>query len=379
MGRSLLSIKFDYKTIGAQQSDQNSASSIYKKLGFKVTECFVDMVTKKVRFYPDKELQKLTIYDSLILFIRYYLYLIVNLDGSQREFYTLNNFYKIAIFTKNLNHPIVIAENSDLTFLTLVANCCRYTRSVNFAPIHIYKEMSIIKASIRFLPKLTSIIFERISNNILSISVNDYNLYKKIPSNKKIEVLPLRNLLLHQKIPSKSIDFKNIKPNFTLLASTYNVGHNLKNLYFFYGAVSGLQIKNIKFNIYGNKLPNFKFDESIVNIKGFAKNVNQIFDDNDLFVAMFGGTGQMMKLYEPFSKGKLLIANPDLFKNSQFLPNVHFLPARTPFQFISQIAYSINNPSKVKKIRIEGFELYSLLFNLESQLRKLSFFFNNHG
>lgn len=378
MGRSILSIKFDFQTNGAQQNDQNSASLIYRKLGFKVTECFVDLITTKVRFYPEKDLQKLTIYEKLTLFIRYYLYLIANLDGSQRQFYTLDNFYKIAIFNKNLNHPIIIAENSDLTFLTLVAKCCRYTRSVNFAPIHIYREIGITAALIRFLPKLISVIFERTHNNILSISVTDYNLYKKIPSNKKIEVLPLRNLLLHQKILSESIDFENIKPNFTLLASTYNVGHNLQNLHFFYGAISGLQIENVKFNIYGNKIPNSKFDESIVNIKGWVKDVAQIFDENDLFVAMFGGTGQMMKLYEPFSKGKLLIANPDLFKNSQFLPNVHFLPARTPYQFVSQIAYSIENPSDVKKFRIKGFELYSLLFNLEAQLNKLSFFFNDH-
>lgn len=379
MGRSILSIKLDYKTNGAQQSDQNSASSIYRKLGFEVTECFVDLITRQVRFYPEKDLQKLRIYDKLTFLIKYFFYLIINLDGSQREFYTLDNFYKISIFTKSLDHPIVIAENSDLTFLTLVAKCCRYTRSVNFAPIHIYKEMGITKATIRFLPKLTSVIFERICNNILSISVDDCNLYKKIPSNKKIEVLPLRNLLLHQKIPLNSIDFESIKPNFTLLASTYNVGHNLQNLHFFHGAISSLQIDNIKFNIYGAKLPNLKFDESVVNIKGWAKDVHQIFDENDLFVAMFGGTGQMMKIYEPFSKGKLLIANPDLFKNSQFLPNVHFLPARTPYQFISQIAYAINNSFDVKKFRIRGFELYSQLFKLEAQLKKLSLFFNDHS
>lgn len=378
MQRSILSVKFNYKTYGAQQSDQDSASLIYRKLGFEVTECLVDLVTKKAKFYPEKNLQKLKIYNKTLIYLRYLRYYIVNFDNAQREYYTLDNFYNISIFAANLNHPIIIAENSDLTFLTFVTKCCRYTRSVNFAPIHSLKEYNRVKGLGLFLSRLYSVIIERLCNNILSIDEKDLRLYGRIPSNKKMEVLGLRNLLVNQEVQFKSIDFDNIKPGFTSLASTYNVNHNLKNLNFFYSAFESYRIENVTFNVYGTKVPNLKFDEHFFKLRGWVKNINQIFDENDLFVAMYGGTGQMMKLYEPLSKGKLLIANPDLLEHSKFLPNVHFLPASNPYQFISQIAYSICNPLKVKKYRIAGFELFHQVFNLEAHLNKLSFFFNNH-
>ena len=377
MPNTILSIQFDYKTRGAQENDQASASTIYKELGYNVIECFIDIGSNKIRLCPEIEVIKSSYLNIFRIFLRYSLFLLLNFDRSQREFYTFKNFYNITICLQSLNNPIVIAENSDLTFLTFASPKFRCTRSVNFAPVHNFKENNLFKGIILFLPKLVSMILERMLNNILAVDRKDLSYYKLIPSRKKIEFLPLRNLILNQNIQVKPLSFSKVEKSFTILASTYSVTHNLKNLSFFYSAFINFKIDNLVFNIYGSKIPNFDFGAGNFKINGFVEEVDQIFEENDVFVAMFGGTGMMSKLYEPFSKGKLVIANPKLFKNSNFLPNIHYLPAQTPYQFISQIAYSICRPAEVEKYRIAGFKLFTEIFNEKEQFKRLSIFLNN--
>jgi hypothetical protein len=291
-------------------------------------------------------------------------------DPALRESIKLNYFKFISYLSLAYPNSIVLTETTNLLPLSLLFKY-RVSRSHNFEPLHSYREQKFILLGIfYFLIKIQSIVYERIFADIICISRRDANLYKLIPSRKKIITIPLRDLVLRfRTVPD--IDFKNLgNRSVAYLGSSYNVHHNRIGLEFFINEVfSSPHLDQVTLNVYGSKLQK-SATKTNIKINGWVEDLDEIYCQSDVFLCSDGGTGQQSKIFEPLSRGKILICKPELLHGHKLIPDIHYLAARNSLEFKKQILRAVEDPLSFNYLRKNAFEYCLIHFSYEKNLLK---------
>jgi len=267
----------------------------------------------------------------------------------------------------------LISSNSSLLGVSLtIKTHKRVSRSVNFEPLHYLQENYFsFKLPIVFLLKIWATFIERIFCDVLSISPNDLQNYRRFPSFKRLSVLPLQQL---QEVEPQPVQMSQTILQIGYLGSTYNVKHNREGFKFVVeGVAKNFELSNVHFNIYGVKSPSGSYPSNVT-IHGWVEPISSIYELNHVFLVPYlGGTGQQSKFFEPLCWGKLVIANPSAAAGYSIKPNLHYLPALSVAEFskvISRLAEgAINEKSILQAARVECLERFSKSSNLNT-LRK---------
>ncbi len=242
------------------------------------------------------------------------------------------------------------------------------SRSSNFEPLHYLGENSFSwKTPLVFVLKIYSTIVERMGFDILSISPKDFRFYNKFPSLKKLFLLPLCQLpqIMEKPLPKPSVG-EILEVGF--LGSTYNVSHNEKCFDYLLSTIAPackIEFGNrVRINIYGAKAREVQVPENLI-IHGWVENLETIFIKNQAFVVpYFGGMGQQSKVFEPLSRGKLVIANPEALSGYGFSPRAHYLKFESVTDFINAIQSVLDSPNLIVEIgnqaRVNSEKLFSI-------------------
>jgi hypothetical protein len=264
------------------------------------------------------------------------------LDGAARAYLKLNIAETIHAVLDKQNVPIhfLFTHTTALAGVSfLLESDFYFSRSVNFEPLHYLQENTFTaKSPFVFFSKVWLTLFERRHSSVWVISPNDLKNYSLFCSPKSIELYPLFQLFdmvpLRQKTRSKvlSIGF---------LGSTFNVSHNRASFDFISSKLASALLatnqKLVQLNVYGVKSPSTTTTSNLV-IHGWKASIDEIFQENDLFlIPYFGGTGMQSKLFEPLAKGKPVIANPKAFAGYPFVANFHYFAAASLTDYIDLI------------------------------------------
>jgi hypothetical protein len=363
--------------LGAQEKDSINGVRLFGDIVEDIIEVIVDLTTDKINF-NDSNLQltsnKGSYKSSIELYIKFILCKLFIWDPALRQTIRLSYFKLMQALSISYPKSLVVTEGCNLLPLTFFSKS-RISRSHNFEPVHAYKEQKRVLFGIfYFIVKIQSIVMERLLTNIIAISDRDANLFKLIPSRKKIIVVPLRDLVVENRIFKPMVLSKIMNRNIAYLSSTYNVHHNKKGLDFFVNNVfNSLDMKDIVFNVYGSKAPNQSYCQNI-KIHGWVENLDEIYIENDVFLCSNGGTGQQSKIFEPLAKGKILICNPKLLIGYELIPEIHYLAAVSAYDFKSQIHRVFNNPENFDQLRVNAFKYCVNHFSYTKNLAKLGNF-----
>jgi hypothetical protein len=188
-------------------------------------------------------------------------------------------------------------------------------------------------------------------------------------------VVPLRNLVM----ANKNINFN--VPNggingIAYLSSTFNVKHNSDGVKFLVNKVFNKpEMDNFVLNIYGSKISSV-FSKKNVIVHGWVHDIEEIYENNSIFLAVFGGTGQQSKIFEPMSRGKVVILNPKLVKNQNLVSGTHYLSASNDIEYAKHILDSKINPIKFQEIGRNAFDYCKELFSYEKNLNTIIYYLN---
>jgi hypothetical protein len=219
------------------------------------------------------------------------------------------------------------------------------------------------------------VLLERLLSNIFVISSQDLRYYKYFWSPKKICIVPLRNLVM----ANKNVNLNETNAGIygiAYLSSTFNVKHNSDGVKFLVNKVFNKpEMDNFELNIYGSKISS-EFSKKNVIIHGWVDDIEEIYEDNSIFLAVFGGTGQQSKIFEPMSRGKVVILNPKLVRNQNLVSGTHYLSASNEIEFVKHIRDSKLNPIKSQEIGRNAFNYCSELFSYEKNLNTIIHYLN---
>jgi hypothetical protein len=246
----------------------------------------------------------------------------------------------------------------------------KVSRSGNFEPIHYWQENDFsVKKPIVFLLKIWSTFLEVHFSKVLPISPKDSSRYSKLSFGRTFEVLPLQHI---QGPFSQSHALPSANLEIGFLGSTYNVKHNRDSFEFIVKELAPrLVSEKIHFNVYGVKAPGIDLPRNVT-VHGWKDSIDEIYLDNTVFVVpYFGGTGQQSKLFEPLSKGKLVIADPAAFGGYPFGPEEHYLPAHGAEAFAQRLREVSTDVSNYKDIPEDALRLCEKLFSRERSLASL--------
>ena len=363
--------------LGAQEKDSINGVKLFSNIVENIIEVIIDLSTQQIDF-KDTKLQllgnKSSYKNSIELYIKFIACKLFIWDPSLRQTIRLSYFKLMQSLSISYPKSLVVTEGCNLLPLTFFSKF-RISRSHNFEPVHAYKEQKwVLFGVFYFIVKIQSVVMERLLTNIIAISDRDANLFKLIPSRKKIIVVPLRDLVVENGI-FKPMDLSRIpNRNIAYLSSTYNVHHNRKGLDFFVNNVfNSLDMKEMVFNVYGSKAPNQSYCQNI-KIHGWIENLDDIYIENAVFLCSSGGTGQQSKIFEPLAKGKILICNPKLLVGYELIPEIHYLAAVSAYEFKSQIHRVFNNPENFDQLRVNAFKYCMTYFSYTNNLAKLGNF-----
>ena len=207
------------------------------------------------------------------------------------------------------------------------------------------------------------------------ISSQDLRYYKYFWSPKKICVVPLRNLIM----ANRNIYFSENNTGvygIAYLSSTFNVRHNGDGVKFLVNKVFNRpEMDKLELNIYGSKISSV-FGRKNVVIHGWIDDIEEIYKNNSIFLAVFGGTGQQSKIFEPMSRGKVVILNPKLVKNQNLVSGTHYLSASNENEYVRHILDLKLNPIKSQEIGHNAFAYCKELFSYEKNLNTIAHYLN---
>jgi hypothetical protein len=376
---TVISIRPKPLRAGGEEKDISGGLDIYKNIAENVITITISNSQQEIEYEYVKlnsgqpKNNRLT-NTQVKLIIKYLLLKLLIIDPSMRENTKLKYCRKVQEVCDLFPEAIIVNETSGMFPLSIFSKR-RISRSHNFEPIHSFRENSGLKKYLYFIPKITGVILERLFSNLLVISSQDLRYYKYFWSPKKICVVPLRNLVM----ANKNINFN--VPNdgtngIAYLSSTFNVKHNSDGVKFLVNKVFDKpEMNSFGLNIYGSKIPN-QFSRKNVVIHGWVDDIEQIYKDNSIFLAVFGGTGQQSKIFEPMSKGKVVILNPKFVKNQNLVSGTHYLSASNETEYVQHILDSKTNPKKFQEISNNAFRFCSDLFSYEKNLNTIIHFLN---
>lgn len=280
---------------------------------------------------------------------------------------TVNDFLR----SHNIGVNRVFTSISSLLGVSLAIPAkFKVSRSGNFEPIHYWQENDFsLKKPLVFLLKIWSSFLEMHFSKVLPISPKDSSRYSKLSFGYTLEVLPLQHI---QGPFFQSLELPSANLEIGFLGSTYNVKHNRDSFEFIVKELApSLLSEKIHFNIYGVKAPGITLPKNVT-VHGWKDSIDEIYADNPVFIVpYFGGTGQQSKLFEPLSKGKLVIADPAAFGGYPFKPQEHYLPAHGAEAFAQRLREVSTNVNIYKNISEDGLRLCEKLFSREQNLASL--------
>lgn len=376
---TVISIRPKPLRAGGEENDISGGLDIYKNIAENVITITIsnsqqEIKHEYVKLNSDQPKNRRMKNTQVKLITKYLLLKLLIIDPSMRENTKLKYCRKVQEVCDLFPEAIIVNETSGMFPLSIFSKR-RISRSHNFEPIHSFRENTGLKKYFYFIPKITGVILERLLSNVFVISSQDLRYYKYFWSPKKICVVPLRNIVM----ANKNINFN--VPNgeingIAYLSSTFNVKHNSDGVKFLVNKVFNKpEMDSFELNIYGSKISSV-FSKKNVIIHGWVDDIEEIYEDNSIFLAVFGGTGQQSKIFEPMSRGKVVILNPKLVKNQNLVSGTHYLSASNEIEYIEHILDSKINPKKFQEISHNGFRFCSDLFSYEKNLNTIIHYLN---
>ena len=273
-------------------------------------------------------------------------------DPAMRATLSLRNAIYLRRVSAALRPSIVVTETSSLLpFSLLIPGVRRFSRSVNYEPVHFITEHgSSLRNKLVFALKVTGVFLERFVSTIISISVSDADRYRRCHVGKKVFVLPLRGLLPIDTDISSPQTRPTSPLRLGLFTSTFNVPHNRRNIEFVCQKVLPRVKVDVHLTIFGSKVPE-SFHSDQVTVSGWVEDLESCYRSAEVFLASYqGGTGVQSKVFEPMARGKVVICDPRLVEGTDLLPGVHYIPATTFTEFAGAIDLLSRNPSKLREV-----------------------------
>jgi hypothetical protein len=303
------------------------------------------------------------------------------LDHAMTQAYTYQNYKIILTIIKEKEIDIVFTNTTSCVLFGIQSYSRHLFRSVGFEPIYTLKTVkNKLQALLHSIFKFLSIHKELMANTILCISPRDLSYYKftslKLKSN--LIVMPLRQFFYHNSkrekyaIPNKL--------NIGFLGSTYNVLHNHKSYEFIVRKIpnSFWEKNNVYLNIYGRKITLSIPKVQNIHIHHWVKSIDKIYSRNQIFLAPFYlSSGMQSKVFEPFIRGKILICDPRVLSGYSFKPNVHYIPASSPEDFMTAILWAQSNFRRAAKIAHNGKKQAQKIISKKYILSQTSLVLNN--
>jgi hypothetical protein len=376
---TVISIRPKPLRAGGEENDISGGLDIYKNIAENIITITISNSQQEVKHeyvqlnsgQPKNKRMK---YSKIKLIAKYLLLKLIIIDPSMRENTKLKYCKKVQEICDLFPGAIIVNETSGMFPLSIFSKH-RISRSNNFEPIHCFRENIGLKKYLYFIPKITGVLLERLLSNVFVISSQDLRYYKYFWSPKKICVVPLRNLVVANK--NIYFDENNVEIyGIAYLSSTFNVKHNSDGVKFLVNKVFNKpEMDNFVLNIYGSKISSV-FSKKNVIVHGWVHDIEEIYENNSIFLAVFGGTGQQSKIFEPMSRGKVVILNPKLVKNQNLVSGTHYLSASNDIEYAKHILDSKINPIKFQEIGRNAFDYCKELFSYEKNLNTITHYLN---
>lgn len=376
---TVISIRPKPLRAGGEENDISGGLDIYKNIAENVVTITIsnsqyDIKSEYVKLNSGQPKTRIKKNLQIKFIIKYLLLKFLIIDPSMRENTKLKYCRKVQEICDLFPEAIIVNETSGMFPLSIFSKH-RISRSNNFEPIHSFRENIGFKKYLYFIPKITGVLLERLLSNIFVISSQDLRYYRYFWSPKKICVVPLRNLIM----ANKNIYFSENNVGvygIAYLSSTFNVRHNGDGVKFLVNKVFNRpEMDNLELNIYGSKVSSV-FGRKNVVIHGWIDDIEEIYKNNSIFLAVFGGTGQQSKIFEPMSRGKVVILNPKLVKNQNLVSGTHYLSASNENEYVRHILDLKLNPMKSQEIGHNAFSYCKELFSYEKNLKTIAHYLN---
>ena len=376
---TVISIRPKPLRAGGEENDISGGLDIYKNIAENVVTITIsnsqhDIKSEYVKLNSGKPKTRMKKNPQIKFIVKYLLLKFLVIDPSMRENTKLKYCRKVQEICDLFPEAIIINETSGMFPLSIFSKR-RISRSNNFEPIHSFRENIGFKKYLYFVPKITGVLLERLLSNIFVISSQDLRYYKYFWSPKKICVVPLRNLIMANRNIYYSENNTGVY-GIAYLSSTFNVRHNGDGVKFLVNKVfSRPGMDDLELNIYGSKISSV-FGRKNVVIHGWIDDIEEIYKNNSIFLAVFGGTGQQSKIFEPMSRGKVVILNPKLVKNQNLVSGTHYLSASNENEYVRHILDLKLNPIKSQEIGHNAFAYCKELFSYEKNLNTIAHYLN---
>jgi glycosyltransferase involved in cell wall biosynthesis len=273
----------------------------------------------------------------------------------------------------NGNYDVIWADTQFYEPLLKMVGVPTIVRSVNFEPRHVLGEDGSWTRYLKAVTKLyTEIVVSR-DRTFISISPRDQISYNRVRISS--ELIPLRQLCYLIDVEHSIIENRD---TVYFTGSTYDVLHNRKNLLFIVNQIAPRLMKvnpNLRIVVTGNRIPSGILLPENVEYLGFLPDLQErLRGALAVIVPYFGGAGMQSKLFEAFTVGASVIANPDALSGYPFVPTHDFLPAVSAEDFVNSILRVHNDPIFAQKIAVNSAEKAKFLFsrrNIDSRLRNI--------
>ena len=376
---TVISIRPKPLRAGGEENDISGGLDIYKNIAENVVTITIsnsqqEIKSEYIKLNSSQPKTRIMKNSQIKFFIKYLMLKFLIIDPSMRENTKLKYCRKVQEICDLFPEAIIVNETSGMFPLSIFSKH-RISRSNNFEPIHSFRENIGFKKYLYFIPKITGVLLERLLSNIFVISSEDLRYYKYFWSPKKICVVPLRNLIM----ANRNIYFSENNTGvygIAYLSSTFNVRHNGDGVKFLVNKVFNRpEMDKLELNIYGSKISSV-FGRKNVVIHGWIDDIEEIYKNNSIFLAVFGGTGQQSKIFEPMSRGKVVILNPKLVKNQNLVSGTHYLSASNENEYVRHILDLKLNPIKSQEIGHNAFAYCKELFSYEKNLNTIAHYLN---
>ena len=376
---TVISIRPKPLRAGGEENDISGGLDIYKNIAENVVTITIsnsqqEIKSEYVKLNSSQPKTRIMKNSQIKFIIKYLMLKFLIIDPSMRENTKLKYCRKVQEICDLFPEAIIVNETSGMFPLSIFSKH-RISRSNNFEPIHSFRENIGFKKYLYFIPKITGVLLERLLSNIFVISSQDLRYYKYFWSPKKICVVPLRNLIM----ANRNIYFSENNTGvygIAYLSSTFNVRHNGDGVKFLVNKVFNRpEMDKLELNIYGSKISSV-FGRKNVVIHGWIDDIEEIYKNNSIFLAVFGGTGQQSKIFEPMSRGKVVILNPKLVKNQNLVSGTHYLSASNENEYVRHILDLKLNPIKSQEIGHNAFAYCKELFSYEKNLNTIAHYLN---
>lgn len=324
---------------------------------------------------------------NVLLYIKYKL---LAFDNASRKPFRLLKFNNLQAFLASQKIDVIITSTNSAVVYGVASKKPHIFRSLNYEPLHALGEVeNRIKAIIHSRLKYLSVGLELRADIVWAISPRDLQLYTthhRASRGTLMMVIPLMQLAENSSYHFEDLyEGQKNQLRVAFLGSSYSVLHNRRGLEKVLKTFSDLSLRDDKsffvLNVYGRKSDILKTTPpSNVRFNGWIDDVNQIFNENDIFIVPYaGGAGMQAKVFEPLYRGKLLVCDPRTLAGYDFLENQHFLSAASSSELIKQLDWIYENQTECKRIAVSAREKALLLFNRRNLENAITLSFESLG